>query len=643
MAQIIATGQVNVPALGADDAYVQIIAPPPYIVGAPTDVIGVVGGASWGPVNVPVHLGSGLDAVQAFGPMSAASLIDPHDLATDLYIAFGQSSSQATLEGFGVRVTDGTDTAASYGLQGAVSPAGKSATVAGTVTPGDTLTLTFSSASLPNNIAVAYEVLAGDTLATIAAGLAAAVNANGVLQATQITAQAAGAAVNTYAPGSVTFTLAESTSGGATETLTIGVAAATTTGGTIVGLFTGSLGNQLKIVIGTGTQPNTFNVTMLPPVGLPETYPNIPGATFWSSLASAINQGQSTQRGKSQCVLMLNATPAVGAPSTGTFTLSGGTDGRANLTTANLLGSATATPQTGLFSLSGVQPAVGIAWIAGLTDLSAASTLLAFNQSAGVSSLISHPPGTSSAAAIANWQGTGVADASVLPCKDFTSFFDPQNNVTRRITPAPFIGGTWATLGPQQSPGNKPVNLVVGTERNDPITGTVPYTESEVAQLEATGIMFLTNPIPRGRMFGIRHGQSSSANPVTQPAEYWRMTMYLARSAASFIGQFVDEEQSTDPDDPVRKSFRLLSNQFLKQLKGQRQIDSFLVTCAFSSSPSATPGNGMNTPDSIAAHYMFALWQVRYLSSIRFLVLSLQGGTTVVEVSGTLQQQPVNL
>jgi hypothetical protein len=40
---------------------------------------------------------------------------------------------------------------------------------------------------------------------------------------------------------------------------------------------------------------------------------------------------------------------------------------------------------------------------------------------------------------------------------------------------------------------------------------------------------------------------------------------------------------------------------------------------------------------------MFALWQVRYLSSIRFLVLSLQGGTTVVEVSGTLQQQPVNL
>jgi hypothetical protein len=53
--------------------------------------------ARLGSVNVPVHLGSGLDR-QAFGPMSAASLTDPHDLATDLYIAFGQSSSQATLE-----------------------------------------------------------------------------------------------------------------------------------------------------------------------------------------------------------------------------------------------------------------------------------------------------------------------------------------------------------------------------------------------------------------------------------------------------------------------------------------------------------------------------------------------------------------
>ena len=141
-------------------------------------------------------------------------------------------------------------------------------------------------------------------------------------------------------------------------------------------------------------------------------------------------------------------------------------------------------------------------------------------------------------------------------------------------------------------------------------------------------------------MFGIRHGQTSSANPVTQPAEYWRMTMYLARSAAGFIGQFVDEEQSQNPDDPVREALTLMSNQFLGSTRAQARSSNFLVTCAFSASVNAVPGNGMNTPASIAAHYLFCLWQVTYLSSVRFLVMSLQGGTTVVEVATRCRRSP---
>ena len=115
--------------------------------------------------------------------------------------------------------------------------------------------------------------------------------------------------------------------------------------------------------------------------------------------------------------------------------------------------------------------------------------------------------------------------------------------------------------------------------------------------------------------------------------------MYLARSAATFIGQYVDELQSQQPGDPLRAAFSLQSNQFLKLLQGAGQIDNFLVTCAFSMSPSAQPGLGMNTPASVAQHYLFALWQVTYLSSVRFFILSLQGGTTVVEVAGQLLQQ----
>ena len=93
----------------------------------------------------------------------------------------------------------------------------------------------------------------------------------------------------------------------------------------------------------------------------------------------------------------------------------------------------------------------------------------------------------------------------------------------------------------------------------------------------------------------------------------------------------------------MREALDLMSNQFLQSLEDGSQIDNFLVTCAFSSASNAVAGNGMNTPASIAAHYLFCLWQVTYLSSVRFLVLSLQGGTTVVEVANSLTQQPVNL
>ena len=213
----------------------------------------------------------------------------------------------------------------------------------------------------------------------------------------------------------------------------------------------------------------------------------------------------------------------------------------------------------------------------------------------------------------------------------------------RLVPETAVVGGKWATLGPQQSPGNKPVNLVIGTERNNPQTGSLPYTISDIAQLETAGIITITNPIPRGRVFGIRHGQSSSLSAVTKPAEYWRMTMYIARSASNFIGSYVDEMQSQDPGDPIRAAFKLQSNQFLKLLKGAGQIDKYLVTCAFSTSPTALPGLGMNTPQSVAQHYLFALWQITYLSSIRFFVLSLQGGTTVVEVAGQLTQQQATL
>lgn len=646
MVQLITSGQVNIPALSADDAYIQIVAPPNFITGVPTDVIGCIGTASWGPVNVPVHVGSGQDAVMNFGPMSAASLTDPYDIATDLFLAFGQSASQATLEGWVTRVTDGTDTASSTSVNMAASATPATATITGTLTVGDTLQLIATSSALSGSpITLTYPTKAGDTLTLMAAGLVLLVNANATLVAAGVFASSVAGVVTIYWPATLSPTIVwtKNVTGVASEIVTIGAGSVGAGSVAITALFTGSLGNQSLMTIAAGSLPNTWNVTLLPPTGVAEIFPSLPSAGFSRALANAINIGQNAARGPSNNFKAVLTLPAVGIPSAGSSVFTGGTDGRAGITTGLMIGNPTTSPATGLYSLANLNPPVGIIWLCGVTDTVAPASLLVFNQQNGSSSLSSLTSNLTVSAALAGAAAGVVADASHLYVKDWVYFFDSINGVQRLVPETAVVGGKWATLGPQQSPGNKPVNLVIGTERNNPQTGNLPYTLSDIAQLETAGILTITNPIPRGRVFGIRHGQSSSLSAVTKPAEYWRMTMYIARSASNFIGSYVDEMQSQDPNDPIRAAFKLQSNQFLKLLKGAGQIDRFLVTCAFSTSPTAQPGLGMNTPQSVAQHYLFALWQITYLSSIRFFVLSLQGGTTVVEVAGQLTQQQATL
>lgn len=646
MVQIITGGNLNIAALQTDDAYVQIVAPPNFIVGVPTDVVGMVGTASWGPVGIPVRLGSGNDAVQQFGSMSSASLADPHDLATDLFLAFGQSSSQATLEGWATRVSDGTDVAASMIMSVATTATPTTATIAGSLTVGDGLQLIATSSALSGSpITIAYTTKSGDTVTAMAAGLVAAVNANAVLSAVGVFASNVAGLVTIFWPATLSPTIVwtKNVTGAATETVTIGSTTASQGGATITSLFTGILGNQATTTITAAAALNTWNVTLAPPVGLAELFTNLPTVGFTQALVNAINNGQNASRGPSNNFKATIQLPAVGAPTAGVQIFAGGTDGRSGVTTAMMVGNASASPPTGLFSLGNLIPPVGIAWLCGTTDPVAPPSQLSFNQTFGASSLCPFVSGLSVAGAIAAANTSGVADPSILFAKDWVYFFDTINGIQRLVPSSPVIGGKWATLGPQQSPGNKPVSLVIGTERTNPQTGSLPYSSSDIGLLEAAGIVTITKPIPRGSVFGIRHGQSSSLLASTKPAEYWRMTMYLARSASSFIGQYVDEEQSQSPNDPLRASFKVQSNNFLGLLAGLGQIDKFLVTCAFSTSPTAQPGLGMNTPMSVAQHYMFALWQVTYLSSVRFFILSLQGGTTVVQVASQLTQQQATL
>ena len=81
MAQITQAGALNTAALIVPDLYVQIASPQSLALnGVATDRIGIVGTASWGPVNQPVVLGSVADYNAAFGSI----LPRQYDLGTPL-------------------------------------------------------------------------------------------------------------------------------------------------------------------------------------------------------------------------------------------------------------------------------------------------------------------------------------------------------------------------------------------------------------------------------------------------------------------------------------------------------------------------------------------------------------------------------
>jgi len=106
---IVQQGSINTTALVVPDLYVQIVPPQNLVLnGVPTDIIGVVGSAPWGPIGQPVIVGSMAEYVQNFGPIMPRK----YDMGTQIATAVQQGAQNFRC----VRVSDGSDTAAQLGL-----------------------------------------------------------------------------------------------------------------------------------------------------------------------------------------------------------------------------------------------------------------------------------------------------------------------------------------------------------------------------------------------------------------------------------------------------------------------------------------------------------------------------------------------
>lgn len=519
---IVQQGSINTTALVVPDLYVQIVPPQNLLLnGVPTNVVGVVGTASWGPIGQPVIVATMSDYASNFGPI----IVRKYDMGTAVATSIQQGAANFRC----VRVSDGTDTAAVLTL------------------PGTSFTL--------------------------------------------------------------------------------------------VGLYTGTLGNSITVTLGTGSKANTWRLTIGLPGLHPEVFDNIAGsgAAFWTNLAAAINSGTGLQRGPSQLVVASAGGTSV-TPTAATVSFTSGTpgsDGASSASAATLVGS-DVIPRHGMYALRGQGCSIGV--LADTDDPSQWTTQAEFGLEEGLYMILTGPAADTISNAVTTKQTAGLDTyACKLMFGDWIWWNDQVNATLRLVSPQGFVAGRLANLSPEQSSLNKPLYGVVGTQKSG-TPGTsqaTSYSSAELSVLLTAGIDVIANPQPAGSFWGVRGGHNSSSNAATNGDNYTRLTNYIAATLASGMGQYVGQVINQS----LFRRIRSTQLSFLQAMLSQGLLGStdgslpFSVICDTSNNPLSRTGLGYVQSDA----------QIQYQAINEKFIVNMEGGQTVQVQRQTLPGAPGSL
>ena len=397
---------------------------------------------------------------------------------------------------------------------------------------------------------------------------------------------------------------------------------------TLTSKYTGTFGNSIQAAISPGSAASSFRVTIAAPGLPPEIFDNITGSgnALWVNMAAAINNGQSALRGPS-AILVASAGVGTTAPTTTNYTLASGTDGATTITGSVLLGVDTI-PRKGMYALRG--QGISVAALADCDDSTTWANQVAFGLSEGIYMIGTGPAGDSISNAVTAKSTAGIDSyAFKLMFGDWILFNDLANGQQRLISPQGFVVGELCNLSPNASTLNSPVMGIIGTQKS---IANQNYSTAEIQTLASAGIDIITNPIPRGNVFGCRMGRNSSSNPVIRGDNYTRMTNYIAATLNAGMGIFVGQLQSAD----VRRQAKTTLDAFFANLASQG-----LIGTADGQTPwQVVLDNSNNPANRVALGYMQADVKVTYLSVIEYLLLNVEGGQSV-QITRT-STNPVN-
>lgn len=522
MAQISQLGALNTTALAVPDLYVQIVPSQALTLnGAASNRIGIVGTSSWGPANQAVVVGSLADYNIAFGPVLPRGF----DMGTAVSCAQQQGAQSFVC----VRVTDGSDTSATYALL-------------------------YSNGTYPLLLTAVYS---------------------------------------------------------------------------------GSLGNSIKLALDTGSRAGSWKLTLQMPGRLAEVFDNIDGSagaqSFWSNLARAVNNGTGASRGPSALCVATVGNGTTTSPSTVlNQVLLNGSDGTSGMSPAMLVGS-DGLSRTGMYALRGQGCALGM--LADCSDAAQWEVQAGFGLSEGIYMVLTGPSGDDLASAVQRKQNAGLDSyGAKLMFGDWLYWYDQDNSQTRLVSPQGFVVGRLASLSPEQSSLNKALVGIVGSQKSGmAATGQAStYSSAELERLFSQGIDVIANPAPGGQYWAVRCGHNTSSDQSISTDSYTRMTNFIARSLSAGMGLYVGSVINQTLLSNIKAT--LLS--YLSALVQQKILGSvdgrppYAVVCDQSNNPGTRTALG----------YVQADVQVRYQGINEKFIVNLQGGQNVAVTStNTLQ------
>lgn len=396
---------------------------------------------------------------------------------------------------------------------------------------------------------------------------------------------------------------------------------------TLTARYTGTGGNDIGISFRKGSAANTLKAVLIKR-SVQEVYDNLPTTGFWAALADAINSGNAAyaKAGKPSALVtasLSGATYTAAPTAADTFTfLAGGTDGADTVTDSDLLGAAA--DNSGMYAAR--KTGASICVLCDVTDPNTWSEQAAFGKENAMLMIAVGAKGDSLADAETDKHAAGVDDYSMwLIFGDWPLFYDGSNGITRYVSPQGFAAGRIAMLSPEQSPLNKPVYGVIGSQKVGEVgSGKIGgYSDAELNALSDMGIDVLTNPAPGGGdfwSFGLALNTSSNAN--IRELSYTRMTNYIASTLNKGMGQYLGRVINRDTFRDVKTTLESFLGNMLQQGMLARDESGklpFVVICDASNNPAERQALG----------YLQADVQVRYQAITRYFVINVEGGQTV--------------